>query len=105
VKTVIATIVLLTLVGCSSSPKKVAGQFCHTSQTVEVADGERVSSKTTVQCSDDPVDRIVIKKAGIAQNCGEFKYWTTLKGRPVERRSISCQKLDGTWEIMPAVMP
>lgn len=97
--------VALIAAGCSSQPKKIASQFCYTSQQVELSDGERVNSKTTVNCSDDPIDRVAIKRAGIAQNCGEFKYWVTLRGQPVERRSISCQRLDGTWEIMPTIIP
>lgn len=92
---------LLFLVGCTSSPKQQTSQFCHTSKTVEVQDGSNVSSKTMVVCSDDPVDRIVMKNTGISSQCGEFKYWTTLKGSPVQRSSYACKKFDGTWEIVP----
>ena len=103
-KSILALVVVL-LAGCSSAPKTPVSQFCHTSKTIEVQDGENVSSKTIVKCSDDLVDRLVIAKTGIAQNCGEFKYYMTLKGQPVERRAYSCKKWDGTWEIVPNSIP
>lgn len=94
-------IVALIMAGCSSAPKQTASQYCHTSQEMRVKDNERVSSETLVKCNDDPVERVVIKRAGIAQNCGEYTYWMTLNGKPVERRAVSCQKWNGTWEIVP----
>lgn len=101
----ILALAVVFLAGCSSAPKAPLTQFCHTSKTVEVQDGDTVSSKTTVKCSDDLVDRLVIAKTGIAQNCGEFKYYMTLKGQQVERRAYSCKKWDGTWEIVPNSIP
>lgn len=95
---------LISLAGCSSPPKQTS-QFCHTYQTIDVKDGDRVSSQTKVHCSDDPVDRITLSKTGVAKNCGEFKYWMTINGQSVERRAISCKKLDGTWEIVPTIAP
>lgn len=92
------------LVGCSSQPKQTS-QFCHTYKTVDVKNGDDVSSHTKVQCSDDPIDRITLAKTGVANNCGEFKYWMIINGQPVERRSISCKKWDGTWEIVPTITP
>lgn len=97
---VLIGLAVLFLSGCSSPPKKTS-QFCHTYKNIEVKDGEHVSSQTTVNCSDDPIDRITLAKTGVAKNCGEFKYWMVLNGQPVERRAISCKKFDGTWEIVP----
>jgi hypothetical protein len=96
-------VIIALLTGCSSAPKQTAGQYCHTSQEIRLKDNERVSSETLVKCNDDPVERVVIKRAGIAQNCGEYTYWMTLNGKPVERKAISCQKWNGTWEIIPTV--
>lgn len=47
-KWLIVLAVVITAAGCSSSPKKVAGQFCHTKKIVEVDNGSDVLSKTTV---------------------------------------------------------
>lgn len=101
---ILAIPVIGVLAGCSSQPKQTS-QFCHTYKTVDVKDGDTVSSHTTVKCSDDPVDRITLARTGVANTCGEFKYWINLNGRSVERKSISCRKMDGTWEVVPSAMP
>ena len=93
------------LSGCGSAPPKQVSQFCHTSKTIEVDNGSSVASKTVVSCSDDPIERIVMKRTGIASDCGEYRYVMNLNGRPVERRSYACKKWDGTWEIVPTVSP
>jgi surface antigen len=51
-------------------------------------------------CSDNQVDRLVIKKAGIAENCGEYVYYINLNGKAVPQRGIACQKFDGRWEVV-----
>jgi hypothetical protein len=98
--TLMAVLGAAAISGCSSPPKQTS-QFCHTYKTVDVTDGKTVSSKTTVNCSDDPIDRITLAKTGVAKTCGEYSYWITLKGQPVERKAISCKKWDGTWEVVP----
>lgn len=92
----------LALVGCSSTPKAVAQkpQYCHTSQTIETRNGEQVDSQTVVECTDDQIKRISTVRLGMAHNCGEFTYWTRIGGKNVQRKGISCQKIDGTWEIV-----
>lgn len=104
-KLALIAILAIGLVGCSSSPKQAAGQFCHTKKIVETDNGSSVSSKTTVVCSDDPVDRIVMARTGISSDCGEFRYLTNLRGTLVERRTYACKKFDGTWEIVPTSAP
>jgi surface antigen len=94
---------LIALSGCSttSSPTGSARQYCYTKQEIRTKDKEQVSSETLVKCSDDHVDRITIKKAGIAQNCSDYTYYVTLNGRSVEQRGLACEKFNGTWEIIP----
>jgi hypothetical protein len=66
---IIAMFVIIALLsGCSSAPVKTA-QFCNTSKTVEVVNGSNVSSKTTVRCSDDFIERHVPARIGVDQNC------------------------------------
>jgi len=36
----------------------------------------------------------------MAPNCGEFNYWMMIGGHNVQRKGISCQKPDGSWEIV-----
>jgi hypothetical protein len=93
---------IMGLTGCSSAPKVAANkpQYCHTSQTIKTQNGERVNSETTLECTDDQINRLTAKRLGMAQNCGEFTYWMQIGGRDVQRKGISCQKLDGTWEVV-----
>lgn len=101
-KTLILVGISLVLAGCSSAPKQTAqAPYCYTYQDIQLKDNERVSSDTRLRCSDNPVDRIAIRNYGIAPQCGEYKYLMTLQGRVVERRGYACQKLDGTYEVVP----
>ena len=98
---------LMALSGCSSSPKRAASeQFCDlkTITNVQRDTTGRVigqTTKETMVCSDNRIERMAIKQAGIAKNCGEYSYYVTLKGRSVEQRGLACEKFNGTWEIVP----
>lgn len=94
-------IVIALLSGCSSAPKQTARQYCYTSQEIRKNGNDTVSSDTLVKCNDDPIEQMTIKKMGIAQNCGEYKYFIPLNGRMQERRGYACQKFDGAWEVVP----
>jgi hypothetical protein len=95
-------LVAVSLVGCSAAPKVVAQkpQYCHTSQTIKTVNKETVNSETTLECTDDQIKRLTTVRMGMAQNCGEFTYWTKIGSRDVQRKGISCQKPDGSWEIV-----
>jgi hypothetical protein len=98
---IIVIFILMALLGCSSAPKQTARQYCHTSQEIRKNGDNTVSSDTLVKCNDDPIEQMTVKKMGIAQNCGEYRYFIPLNGRTQERRGYACQKFDGTWEIVP----
>jgi hypothetical protein len=93
---------IIALAGCSSSPKVVAEkpQYCYTSQKIVSEDKEVVSSRTEVDCTDDQIKRLAVARIGMAPNCGEFTYWMNIGGSNVQRKGISCQKLDGSWEVV-----
>lgn len=93
---------ILALTGCSSSPKVAANkpQYCYTSQTITTQNRETVDSKTVLECTDDDIKRITTARLGMSANCGEFTYWMQIGGRDVQRKGVSCQKLDGSWEIV-----
>ena len=101
-KIVMLSLACLALSACSSAPKKVAEkpQYCHTSQTILTKNGEKVESQTLVECTDDQIKKLFQVRSGMAPNCGEFTYWMNLGGRDVQRKGISCQKPDGSWEIV-----
>lgn len=93
---------VLALVGCSTGPKYQAEkpQYCHTKQIiVKDSDGTLVS-RTVVECNDNQVERLFQVQSGMAPNCGEFTYWMRIGGRDVQRKGVSCQKPDGSWEII-----
>ena len=98
-------IVVAVLSGCSSAPKVQAQkpQYCHTSQTILTQNGERVQSATLVECTDDQIKRLTASRAGLSPYCGEFTYWMQIEGRDVQRKGISCQKPDGSWEVVNVI--
>ena len=102
IRSIVTLGAMISLIGCSSSPKVVAEkpQYCYTSQTIQTQNGNKVNSNTTVECSDDQVKRLFHVRSGMAPTCGEFFYWTKIGGRDVQRKGVSCQKPDGTWEIV-----
>lgn len=88
--------------GCSSTPPKVtARQYCYTSQEIQKNGDDVISSKTVVKCNDDPLEQVVVRKAGLAKDCFENKTRMNLRGREVIEYSVACKKFDGTWEVMP----
>jgi hypothetical protein len=101
-KYVIALAALALISGCSSSPKVKAEkpQYCHTSQTIKSQNGDRVESQTVVECTDDQIKRVAQKRLGSSPYCGEFTYWMQIGGNNVQRKGISCQKPDGSWEVI-----
>ena len=101
-KLIIAGAALALLVGCGSAPKIQAQkpQYCHTNQTIVTENGEKVNSRTTVECSDDQVKRLTVARVGIGSNCGYFNGWMKKGGTDVQYRALSCQLPDGSWEIV-----
>ena len=99
---ILALAAVAMLVGCSSAPKVTAQkpQYCYTSQTIVTQNGERVNSRTQVECTDDQVKRLTVNRVGIGSNCGYFNGWMKQGGRDVQYRAISCQLPDGSWEIV-----
>jgi hypothetical protein len=92
----------LALVGCASAARVEAErpQYCHTSQTIKTTNGERVESRSVIECTDDQVKRLFQARSGMAATCGEFLYHMQLGGKLVQKKGISCQKPDGSWEIV-----
>jgi len=101
-KLIIAGTALTLLAGCGSAPKTQAQkpQYCYTNQTIVTENGERVNSRTTVECSDDQVKRLTVARVGIGSNCGYFNGWMKKGGTDVQYRALSCQLPDGSWEIV-----
>ena len=91
------------LTACASTQAPVVAekpQYCHTSETVVFKSDKEVDSQTVVECTDDEIKKLFQVRSGMAPNCGEFTYWMKIGGHDVQRRGVSCQKPDGTWEIV-----
>lgn len=99
---IVVMFIIIALSGCSSTPVQTTKrQYCHTSQEIRKNGDNVISSETMVKCNDDPVEQIVVRKAGVASNCGEFTNRMMIRGQYREEKSIACQKFDGTWEVIP----
>lgn len=79
-------------------------QICDIETTIYVVNNangtQERSSVRQVKCNDNKIQRLFQVQSGMARNCGEFLYWSKLGGRDVQRKGVSCQKLDGSWEIV-----
>jgi len=95
-------LITLGLGACSTTPQVIAEkpQYCNTQQEIKLQNGTTVNSETTISCNDDMMARLFQVKSGLAPNCGVYTYWMKKGGHDVQRRGVSCQKPDGTWEIV-----
>jgi hypothetical protein len=86
---------LLLLSGCGST--KVAAekpQYCYTSQTIQSQDGEKVNSKTVVECTDDQFKRLTAVRMGMADHCSISNRTVQSGDKLVNVQLKSCQILD-----------
>ena len=100
-------LVVVVLTGCATGPKvpTPTQQICDLKTVTEVVLGNhgQIISEHTVQkmvCNDNQIQRLFQSQSGMAPNCGEFTYWMNMGGRNVKRKGISCQKPNGSWEIV-----
>jgi hypothetical protein len=101
-------VVALTLVSTFVSAQELHGfdddQICDVETRVTVVNNangtQEESSVKLVKCNDNKIQRLFQVQSGMAPNCGEFTYYMKIGGRDVQRKGVSCQKLDGSWEIV-----
>jgi hypothetical protein len=104
-KQILVALPVLFLLGCgSSTAQNINGQYCDmVSETLVVKNSQGTMEEVTVEhmkCDDNPIRRLFQVQSGMAPNCGEFTYWMQIGGRNVQRKGVSCQKPDGSWEIV-----
>ena len=108
-KIISLSVIAAALIGCSSGPKVKAQteQFCDLkTKTVVVKNGDDTLAENTVEvmeCNDNRIKRLFQVQSGMAPNCGEFVYWMKQGGQDVQRKGVSCQKPNGSWEIVNTV--
>lgn len=101
-KALIIAVSALALTACSSSPKKSSGlepQYCYTNQEIELENGKKVSSRTSIECTDDRTRQLFQARSGIAKDCIEFSFPVNRRGQLIEERGYACQKFSGTYEV------
>ena len=94
--------VLVMLSGCSSTSKVQAEkpQYCYTSQTIVTKDGERVQSKTVVECTDDQFKRLTSVRMGLSNHCGISNRTVQSGDKLVNVQIKSCQILDHNGNVV-----
>lgn len=100
-------LIIVLLSGCATGPKVIpkTEQFCdmRTETVVERDAAGNVIAEHTVErmvCNDNQIQRLFNVQSGMAPNCGEFTYWVNKGNHSVQRKGVSCQKPDGSWEIV-----
>ena len=87
---------------CSSTgqvaTKSHIPQYCQTDETIQIKDGETVSSNTIVQCSDNVVKKMLPPKMGLAESCKEHWYEVNINGQMVERKGYACLVKGNSYE-------
>jgi len=93
---------VVVLAGCSTTNEVVdyTPQYCYTNEQIAIENGTEVDSAIRVECTDSQVQRVRQHQVGLAENCGYFTYYMEIGGNVVTRKGISCQRMDGTWEII-----
>jgi hypothetical protein len=97
-KLLLTSIGLALLTGCSSTPKTdlVQDQYCYTDQTIVTENNNTVNSRTTLQCSDNPVKRA--KLVGVdMKNCRRWERTDIVAGRPKNYGGYICRDEKGNW--------
>ncbi len=103
-KFIVLLIVGVILGGCAGpkvQPK--TEQFCDMyTKTVVIETGGVYTEETieVMECNDNQIKRLFQVQSGMAPNCGEFTYSMIMGGHNVQRKGVSCQKPDGSWEIV-----
>lgn len=100
-----STVLALLLSGCSFSgvSKLVPDQFCHTNQVIETQDRQNVSSRSTIKCSDDPIEKYVPARMGIAKDCYEQHIPMNKNGNLIHEKIYVCKKLSGGFDVIEPV--
>ena len=80
-------------------------QYCNIQTTIVKtvdSDGNTIEEKTEEKVVCDDSVKHFLEEVGVAKNCHEFVWDMPLGGESVEQRAIACEKLDGSYEIIPS---
>tara|TARA_Y100000590_G_scaffold452991_1_gene597159 strand:+ start:705 stop:1037 length:333 start_codon:yes stop_codon:yes gene_type:complete len=80
-------------------------QYCDIQTTIIKTvdtEGNIIEEKTEEKVVCDDSVKHFLEEAGVAKNCHEYVWMMPLGGELVEQRAIACEKLDGSYEIIPS---
>ena len=88
----------------SSSDEKKKQQCDIKTTLIKIIDtnGKLVEEKTEEKVVCDDSAKHFLEEVGVAKECRPYVWLMPLGGKLVEQRSIACEKLDGSYEIIPA---
>jgi hypothetical protein len=96
---------MLALVGCAGPqpPRLVPDQYCFTSKSIETDSESTVSSKTTVKCSDDPIEHYAPARMGLSKDCFISHIPVSRGGHLVQEKVYVCRKINGRFDVVEPV--
>ena len=80
-------------------------QYCDIKTITEItkdSKGNIIDEKTLEQVVCDDGVKHYLEEVGVAKQCRPYVWNMPLGGKLVEQRAIACEKLDGTYEIIPS---
>ena len=81
------------LTGCASSgidTASVEPQYCYTDETINIKDGNTVSSSQKIDCSDKPRVEHFVKTQGMASDCIPYEDRVNINGRTTNVKGFIC---------------
>jgi hypothetical protein len=98
---IVTLYIILFFTACSSTQVKAEKpQYCYTSQTIQTQNGERVESKTVVECTDDQFKRLTSVRMGMSDHCGISNRTVQSGDKLVNVQIKSCQILDHNGNVV-----
>lgn len=80
-------------------------QYCDIKTITEITkdtNGNIINEQTIEKIVCDDSAKHYLEEVGVAKQCNPYTYNIPLGGELVEQRAIACEKLDGTYEIIPS---
>ena len=88
-----------------SNSEEKKEQYCDIQITIVKTvdtDGNIIEEKTEEKVVCDDSVKHFLEEVGVAKNCYEYVWNMPLGMESVEQRAIACEKLDGSYEIIPS---
>jgi len=98
-------LIFFSFIFCNISNSEEKKQYCDIKTTlVKIVDtnGKLIEEKIEEEVVCDDSAKHYLEEVGVAKECSPYVWMMALGGKLVEQRSIACEKIDGSYEIIPA---